>query len=310
MRWVRGKAPGSTYVHALLPRSSGNGLRDSAQVVVHTPGGLDPDSLVLTPGCARQILLRVKGPDGRDLLGQTAEFTVEDSSLVDLTVPVITGSYRGVSRMVSAKRVGGTKLIARWLDGDLTDTARVRVVPPVATELRSGLVPDSVGIGGYAAEGAYVYDQCEVALRDQPVVTYRNLNPEIIELQSSQARSGSPVAIRGLKPGTGRVEAMYGALRDTLRVEVLNIRLLPADTTVTVGSNVTYRAVRVDASGNETTVPLVGLSTYPYESPVASANDETRTVKALAPGTVELIGVADGPRHVGTRITVVPAPGN
>lgn len=267
-------------------------------------GGLDPDSLALTPGCTQPIRLRIRDPGtGQELPGQTAEFTLADSSVASLA-PDTAGSSSGVTRLVTGVKAGETRLVARWTAGALIDTAVVRVSAPVPTRVRFASGADTVGIGGRTGAAARITDQCGATLEDQPV-TYRSLDPAVVEVGTPDTASGV-VQVTGLKSGLGRVEAASGALRDTLRVEVLDVRLLPADTTVAVGATVTYRIVRVDASGDTVSVPVADLASP--DTSVASVDSEAATVTALAPGTAEIRGETEDGVKVGTTLTVAAPP--
>ncbi len=264
-------------------------------------GGLDPDPLVLTPGCTQWIRLRIVDPaTGQETTGTSAAFSGADASVVGLSVPMISGTYRGTTMSVTGRSLGQTRLVARWLYGNLTDTATVRVEEPRPAKVQFSFRTETVGIGGRAGNRAWVYDQCGPAMQGTPA-SYRNLDPDVVSLAAVE---GTLVAT-GLKPGTARVVAEMGALRDTLRVDVQAVRLLPADTTVAVGATVTYRAVRVDASGNGTPVPLLNFYAFTGQGAVVSTDSREMTLKALAPGTAELGGVVAGPLGIGTRVRVV-----
>lgn len=270
-------------------------------------GGLEPDALVLTPSCPATLLLRVRDPaTGETLLGQSAAYSVEDSTVVILQEGTGSGSFRGVIRTAVGAKVGTTRVVARWLNGILVDTAVVRVEAPVPTLLRFSSIP-ALGVGGQTATVASVSDQCGVQRRETPVV-YRSLDPEIVSV-TAPTTPGELATLVGLKPGLGRVVAESGALRDTLRVTVADVRLLPADASVAVGATVTYRAVRTDASGGQVEVPVSNLSAGSGSEGTVAVDRESRTVRALAPGTARLLGVvsdgAGGTLSIGTTIRVV-----
>jgi hypothetical protein len=266
-------------------------------------GGLEPDALVLTPGCAATLLLRVRDPaTGETLGGQTAAYSVEDSTVVILQEGTGSGTFRGVIRTAVGARVGTTRVVARWLSGILVDTAVVRVEAPVPTTLVFGS-DQALGVGGQTTTGATVHDQCGPAYQGPAEVTYRSIDPEIVSV-TAPTSPGERATVVALRPGLGRVVAESGALRDTLRVSVADVRLLPADPTVAVGGTVTMRAVRTDASGSQVEVPLQNLYTFFTPAPIVSVDRETRTVRGLAPGTVRVLGTVDG-LTLGTTVRVV-----
>lgn len=266
-------------------------------------GGLEPDALVLTPGCPATMLMRVRDPaTGETLLGQSAYYSVEDSTVVTLRDGTGSGSFRGVTRTAVGAKVGTTRVIARWVNGILSDTATVRVEAPVASRVDFGS-SGALGVGGESATVAHVFDQCGVQLPGA-AITYRSLDPDVVSITAPTEPNGLAV-VTALKPGVGRLVAEAGALRDTLRIDVADIRLLPAEPTVTVGGTVTFRAVRTDASGNAVEVPLLNLHTLFGSAPIVSVDSGTRTVRGLAPGTVRVMGVVDGPLSIGTTVRVV-----
>jgi hypothetical protein len=182
-------------------------------------GGLEPDSLVLTPNCTRTLLLRVRDPaTGETLTGQSAAYSVEDSTVVTLRDVIASGTFRGVLRDATGARVGTTRVVARWLSGLLVDTAVVRVEAPVPTRLRFSFNPGSVAVGAQTANVATVTDQCVVPQQDAQVV-YRSLDPDVVSV-TAPTQPGALVGLNGLKPGEGRVVAEAGALADTLRISV------------------------------------------------------------------------------------------
>ena len=267
-------------------------------------GGLEPDGLVLTPGCPGSLLLRVRDPaTGATLLGQRAAFSVEDSTVVTLVDGGGSGTFGQVTRTAVGARVGTTRVVARWLGGILADTAVVRVEAPVPTSLSLG--SDLVlGVGGLAPNTASVHDQCGPRYAGPAVITYRSLDPGIVSVAPPEG-PGDPADVIAVGPGVGRLVAESGALGDTLRVTVQDVRLLPADPTVAVGGTATFRAVRTDASGNQVEVPLLSLYTFYLPDPIVSVDSGTKTVRGLAPGTVRIQGVVAGPLTIGTTVRVV-----
>lgn len=266
-------------------------------------GGLEPDGLVLTPGCSGSLLLRVRDPaTGETLGGQTAAYSVEDSTVVTLADGTGSGTLRGVIRTAVGARVGTTRVVARWLGGILVDTVVVRVDAPVPTSLSFGSDLE-LGVGGLSPVTARVLDQCGPEYRGAEI-TFRSLDPGIVSVAAPEG-PGDPADVVAVGPGVGRVVAEAGALRDTLRVTVRDVRLLPADPTVAVGGTATFRAVRTDASGNQVEVPLLGLYTFSLPTPIVSVDSDTKTVRGLAPGTVRIQGVVAGSLIIGTTVRVV-----
>jgi hypothetical protein len=268
-------------------------------------GGLEPDGpLVLTPGCPASLLLRVRDPStGETLTGQTAAYSVEDSTVVTLADGTGSGTLRGVIRTAVGARVGTTRVVARWLGGILTDTVVVRVEAPVPTRLSLG--SDLVlGVGGLAPATARLHDQCGTEYRGPAEITYRSLDPAIVAVAAPEGPD-DPADVVAVGPGVGRLVAESGGLRDTLRVTVQDVRLLPADPTIAVGGTATFRAVRTDASGNQVEVPLLGLYTFYLPTPIVSVDSNTKTVRGLAPGTVRIQGVVAGSLTIGTTVRVV-----
>ncbi len=266
-------------------------------------GGLEPDALVLTPGCPATLLLRVRDPTtGATLLGQTAAYSVEDSAVVTLADGGGSGSFRGVIRTAVGAKVGTTRVVARWLGGIFADTATVRVEAPVPTRLVFGSDLE-LGVGGQAPTGATVHDQCGPEYRGPAEVTYRSIDPGVVSVAAPEG-PGDPADVVAVGPGVGRVVAESGALRDTLRVRVADVRLLPADPVVAVGGTVTMRAVRTDASGSPVEVPVLSLYIFYTPDPIVAVDRETRTVRGLAPGTVRVLGVVEGFLTIGTTVRV------
>lgn len=202
--------------------ASVDGVATPAYYLLRFPraaGGLEPDSLVLTPNCTRTLLMRVRDPaTGETLTGQTAAYSVEDSTVVTLRDVIASGTFRGVLRDATGARVGTTRVVARWLGGILVDTAVVRVEAPVPTRLRFSFNPESVAVGAQAGNRAIVTDQCAVPQENAQVV-YRSLNPDIVSV-TAPTQPGGLVGLNGLKQGEGRVVAEAGALADTLRISV------------------------------------------------------------------------------------------
>lgn len=299
-----GAATGPVVVEARTPWATQAG-RFSAVVYPPVRSQLEPDSLVLTVGCMRTLVMRIKQPNGTDVVGASANFAVEDSTLVALETPAIGGSYRGVTRNVTARKLGTTRIIATYQPfvpvgqgAPAADTAAVRVVPSVPSQVSFSTRSFSVGIGGQSFATPSVLDQCGMPMTGS-TLQFRTTDPSVVELG---AASAGGIAYRGVRTGTARIIAELGSLADTLTVTVRNVRIAPADTTVSVGSTLDLRVLMEDASGNM--VPVSGAVFTAADTPVYSLTQSGRFT-AKQSGTADVTGFAAGV-FVGTRIRIVP----
>jgi hypothetical protein len=90
---------------------------------------------------------------------------------------------------------------------------------------------------------------------DPTPTTFSSSAPEVVHVE--ETGTGADFSISGLKRGIALVEARYRGAADTARVEVRDVVLQPADTTIRVGDVVHYRLLVSDANGN--LVPDAGV---------------------------------------------------
>lgn len=304
-----GSAPDTVVVEARTPWATQPGR---FQAVVYPPvrSQLEPDSLVLTPGlgCVRGLQLRIRQPNGTDVIGVSADFRVEDSTVVSLQVPTISGSYRGVSRTVTGQKVGTTRIIASYTPSrplgqgsPVVDTAVVRVQAPVASGLHfSRGRADSVGVGGEQFASARFSDQCGQSMAG--AVSLRTTDPSTIQFLTVES---NVVRYRALRTGTARIIAEAGGFADTLTVKVKNVRIQPENPTVSVGASIDLRILAEDASGNLSTPSDAILSARDEADGAGYTLTRDGKFTAKQPGAYYITGYGASV-FVGTLVTVVP----
>lgn len=243
---------------------------------------LEPDSLVLpAPGCVGGFLARIRTPTGEEIRAVSAVYSVSDSTVISLVVPMSTGTYRGQSRLVVGRKPGETRVVASY--SGAADTALVRVLPQTPAQVR--FLGDTLHIlTGDTIRGldTRVTDACGQLVPDQPV-TLTNLDPDVVSIDA-QGRG------KALADGTARIVARSGALADTLIIRTASFRLVPEDTTVGVGATVRYQLLTRNAGG----------SWVPF-TPARYVSQDGRIATVTQEGVATAVGPGEGVIYVFTH---------
>lgn len=197
-------------------------------------------------GCDHTFFARVLDQD-QLALGSSVQFSVTQEGVVSLQ-PVITatGNYRAMLADAFAAAPGTTELIATHASG-AADTVTVEVgdAPPTVR------IGDQVIASGSTFSGsADERSSCGGALfgyLNPPPTTFSSLAPEVIRVE--RVGTGADFTVAGLKQGTALMEARFFGVADTARIEVRDVVLEPADTTIRVGESVHYRSLVSDSTG-------------------------------------------------------------
>ncbi len=298
---------GRTQIFASVSRLSAPPLTASAAVWV-IPAltlRLQPDSLVLTaPGCISGFTGRLYRRSGEEWNGRAFNYFISDSSVASLSRTTGTGTYREQSRNVHALRVGTAEVIASYNGGILyptglviaADTALVRVV---TDSIERFLITEREG-------SSYSPTQRDMAPGDtarffaraeyppcQSGVAYTRSVPGVNALFRSLNESVATVSGSGLVTAraVGRVAivAEWKGSADTVTVDIRQVRITPADTTVFVGDTVVYRAFSTDASGVSSPERIGVISTSNKTIAGIVAGQQNPDAMVIPPGGVAAV---------------------
>lgn len=252
-------------------------------------------------GCDHTFFARVLA-NGQLALGSSVQFSATREGMLDLvTVTGATGNYRGMLTAAFGVAPGTTELIATHASG-AADTVVVEVgdAPPTITihdlVIASGSTvtrsADPRGACGDPVYGTTYGDW------DPTRPSFASLAPDVVQVE--RAATGADFTVSGLKRGTALVEARYHGAADTARVEVRDVVLEPADTTVRVGDIVHYRFLVSDTSG--ALVPSTG--TWGHTDGGVAEMTGAGVFRAVAAG-VDTIGAFTLPVDGSQRTTVL-----
>jgi hypothetical protein len=266
-----------------------------------------PGSIVVGEGCSVRAWGDVRF-GGVSQMAQTVFFGAVDSSIVSLSSEMGSGNVRGQSLIVRGESLGKTLVTADY-QGVAFDTAEVTVVPRAPVGLALSVYNNPIGIGGYASIGVSLRADCGADF-PLPDLLARSLDPSVADVEAIDPERS--VMIRGRTPGSARIEVVGGSYTDTAVVTVLPYRLMPADTTVVVGTAVQYRMIWEGKSpAPETTHSIFVLASQ--DPPFSLTLSGLLTATAVGVGKVSggvVIRSGEATQHVWshTTVRVVPPP--
>lgn len=302
-----GPEPGElTIVEARL-KDGRQSLRITFTTVSPHRVQLDADSLVLTPGCSRIVTARFPNESRPSI-----EWAITDSSVAELKLVSPVGTPAYTSRVVVPRRAGTALITASY--NETSGTVPLRVIPGeerVPSRVRFNVDTTTIASGTSFGFGI------SVALEDQggcPLsgfdLALSSLRPQVATISADPSPQGNGKlfpTIHGHAAGTAPLVASALTLADTFMVRVLDVKAVPADTTVRVGEKVKYRLFTADASGIWEEVRHVGVidPSGIVSGPRLSGDSTT----AVAPGTAQL-HVHDSRRenHIYTKATIHVVP--
>jgi hypothetical protein len=243
-----GTGPGLTQVDARI-----DGGKSFAQFFGTAQPWLtfEPESLELPAGCQGKLFARRRYPNGMELLGNIVPYSISDSTLAHLEfIPgggTYNANYGGATRAVLAWHPGSVLVIAEH--GGIADTARLRITPNPAIRINFvSFRSVALATGDTTTNYVALPTSCRGYITSGgPPTNFRSLNERVVV--ASRGSGQHVVRVVARAAGRAVVVAEYEGATDTLAVDVRDLRLSPADTTVFVGDTITYRASSAGSDG-------------------------------------------------------------